>query len=263
MLLYPRLPKTVAIHLARDYCSLPVQELYERSSTTHSAAIFAPTGGNRIEVPSLRNLQQQLRDIARQSGYPDALDEKRRREFDARSGQFLHEHMDVTPAEASNQGIWLFMGCVLLPDIVRWRFPGASNGETSLERFLGGNRGVRNTFGRVWWRAHILKQNTAQQPYELLFLLGEDEMVQIMERPNLSGSSMLAIQVCKAFLAATTSRPEIVRSELLRDVMKRLRRLLPLVAFDAIESKILIALVDDIFGEAVHSLERPYVSSSS
>src|SRR2546423_7701090 len=133
MLLYPRLPKAVADESARAYRTLSVEELQARSDIRHRAAIYAPTGGNRVEEHFLRELQRQMRDIARQSGYPEVLDG--RSIFDASSGQFLHEHMNITPAEAASQGVWMFMGCVLLPDIVRWRFPGDSGG-TSRERFL-------------------------------------------------------------------------------------------------------------------------------
>jgi len=241
---------------------MPVEDLQTQSSVRHKAAIYAPTGGNRVEELVLVHLQQQIRDIARQAGYPGSLDEQKRRVFDACSGQILHEQMDITPAEASSQGVWMFMGCVLLPDVVRWRFPGTS-GETSIERFLGGNLGLRNTFGRVWWRAHILYQSEKEQPYELLYLLGEDELVQVMERPSLAGSPLLAKQVCRSFLDATGRHPKITRSDLLRDTMKRLRRLLSLVAFDALDSSVLAALVNEVFEESAISLSNSYVVSSS
>jgi hypothetical protein len=161
--------------------------------------------------------------------------------------------MHITAAEAASQGIWMFIGCILLPDIVRWRFPGDAGG-TSRERFLGGNRGLRNTFGRVWWRAHILKQPEVQQPYQLLYQLGEDELVQIMERPSLAGSPVLARQRCLSFLRALADESGIMRSELLRDVMKRLPRLLPLMAFDALDGTVLASLVNGVFEESMKSL---------
>ena len=64
---------------------------------------------------------------------------------------------------------------------MRWRFPG-SNDVTSRERFVENNRGVRNTFGRVWWRAHNLYQEGLEDPYMLLDQLGEDELVQQLFR---------------------------------------------------------------------------------
>jgi Family of unknown function (DUF6339) len=255
MLLYPRLPKTVALSLAEDLSSKPLEDMLNDNNVKHPAAIYAPTGGNRVSENLLERIQQLIRETARSFGYPTSLDDLNRRGFDAVSGIMLHEMMDITPAEASNQGVWIFMACILLPDIVRWRFPGVS-GITSKERFLGGNRGLRNTLGRVWWRAYILNQPGSGKPFELLGKLGEDELVQIMERPNLAGSPFLAKQVCRSFLDTASQHPEISRSELLRDTMKRLRRLLPLMAFDALDSRVLSEIITGVFNDSVTSLSN-------
>ena len=178
-----------------------------------------------------------------------------------KSGCILHEIMQIAPSEASHQGPWAFMACILLPDIVRWRFPGAER-ITSKERFLGGSRGLRNTFGRVWWRAYTLGQPDSNQPYEFLSQLGEDEMVQIMERPGLAGSPLLARQVCRSFLDAMRQNSGIARSELLRDTMKRLRRLLPLISFDALLDDELCILINEILLDSATSLHKTRVKVS-
>jgi hypothetical protein len=163
----------------------------------------------------------------------------------------MHEMMDISPSEASNPGVWAFMACVMWPDIVRWRFPGNSDG-TSRERFIGGRR---NTFGRVWWRAYILRQPASERPYELLDLLGEDELVQITERPSLAGNPLLAKMVCRTFLDATSEPSDTPQSRaLLRDAMKRLRRLLPMVSFDALDDQTLKSLIDEVFRASIKSL---------
>ena len=174
----------------------------------------------------------------------------------------LHEVLGISPSEASHQGTWTFMACIMWPDIVRWRFPGASN-ITSKDRFLGGNRGLRNTFGRVWWRAYLLKQPENDHPYELLDLLGEDELVQITERPNIAGSPVLAKQICKTFLEviARSSSTGITRSNLLREAMKRFRRLLPIISFDALDDKVLRDLVNEVFSSSLTSLSTNRVLS--
>ena len=153
------------------------------------------------------------------------------------------------------------MACILLPDIVRWRFPGTER-ITSKERFLGGSRGLRNTFGRVWWRAYILGQPGSNEPYEFLSLLGEDEMVQIMERPGLAGSPLLARQVCGSFLDTVRQNSGFTRSELLRDSMKRLRRLLPLVSFDSLLDDELRILINEILLDSATSLNKTRVKVS-
>ena len=150
------------------------------------------------------------------------------------------------------------MACVLLPDIVRWRFPGGEKGQTGEERFSWKSRGVRNTFSRVWWRACILRQPQTENPFELLYQLGEDELVQIMERPAIAGSPILARQICRSFIDISNTATGISRSDLLRDAMKRLRRLLTMVSFDALDEEVLRALVDGIFAESLVALKQSH-----
>src|SRR5260370_25862083 len=253
MLLYPELPAPVADGLINRLISLSIEEARQESDNRHPAATYAPTGGNRIKDNPLRALQQDLRDRARQCGYPGVPNGSQKRDFDAISGQLLHQKMYITPSEAARPEVWNFFACVLLPDIVRWRFPG-SGGVTSKERFQGKNRGIRNTFGRTWWRAQILYRPDTQNPYVLLYQLGEDELVQIMERPGIAGSSALAAQISDSYLTASAVDSGISSQEVLRDAMKRLRRLLPLVSFDALDDGIRRELIDHVFEDAVKSL---------
>src|SRR5690349_19303979 len=99
---------------------MPIENLQEESSNKHSAAIYAPTGGNRVKESHLSKIQGEIRTLAQSLGFPDRFNDQARRTFDAESGRILHERMDISPADASNPGVWMFMSCVLLPDIVRW-----------------------------------------------------------------------------------------------------------------------------------------------
>jgi len=255
MLLYPRLPQTIAREVARERAGMTVQALIEVSAVTHGAAIFAPTGGNRVDSSRLQKVQQEIRGAAIRSGYPTESTQASRGVFDAVSAEILWEQMDVSAAEASSQGMWSFVACVMLPDVVRWRFAGGD--ATTHERFLGGARGIRNAFGRVWWRAHVLRMPASEQHYRLLRELGEDELVQIMERPNLAGSTILARQIALAFLMRLQEMPaNVTRSSLLRDAMKRLRRLFPVMAFDAMDEVMLAGLLDDVFAESLGYLSK-------
>lgn len=255
MNLYPRLPLSVARQLAGERARLSPVELVALSETFHRAAIYAPTGGNRVREDHLKYIQFQIRQAASSLGYPANSDESTRRRFDGLSASILHNTMGISASEASQQGVWAFMSTILLPDIVRWRFPGSLETGTTPERFLGGTRGIRNTLGRVWWRAFILQQPGLPDPYQFISELGEDELVQIMERPNLAGNAALARQICRSLLEASYYQQNIPRSELLRDAMKRLRRLLPLVSFEAIDSAELVTLVNQIFGQSVASMK--------
>jgi Family of unknown function (DUF6339) len=253
MLLYPHLSPTIARRLAEELSARSIDSLHALSAISHPAAAYAPTGGNRVSAPYLREIDRCIRESADSCGYPSSIDDLRLRRFDASSGRILHEMMDISPSGASNPGVWAFMACVLWPDIVRWRFPGNEEG-TSRERFIGGRR---NTFGRAWWRAYILKQPVCDHPYELLDLLGEDELVQITERPSLAGSPSLAKMVCRTFLDVTSGPSNTPRSRLLlRDAMKRLRRLLPMVSFDALDEQVLKSLIEEVFRASIKSLQN-------
>jgi len=95
----------------------------------------------------------------------------------------------------------------------------------------------------------------AESPYGLLERLGEDELVQIMERPGIAGSPVLAKQICHSFLETCQANGKISNaSELWRDAMKRLRRLLPLISFDALDEEVLRQLINDIFAESASAL---------
>src|SRR5690606_7653755 len=118
----------------------------------------------------------------------------------ARVGRLLVEQMEISANEATQVEMWAFLGCVLLPDVVRWRFPGRA--ATPDERFIGGARGLRNTFGRLWWRAYLLEARRGEDGLlDPLVALNEDEMVQITERPGLSGYPATASALAHAFLA--------------------------------------------------------------
>jgi uncharacterized protein DUF6339 len=236
---------------------MPSGKLVQISALTHPMATFAPTGGRRVDVALFGAIQERIRECAATCGYPGSWNDGARRLFDAESGMILHQIMPVSPSEASREGVWAFLACVVLPDVVRWRFPGP-RGVTTLERFLGGSRGLRNTFGRVWWRAYILHHAGLSKPYEYLELLGEDELVQITERPNLAGNSVLARQTCASFLEAARSFTSVSRSDLLREGMKRLRRLLPVVSFETLDSAVLAEVVDDVFRRSAESLSAAH-----
>nr|WP_281416298.1 DUF6339 family protein [Deinococcus aestuarii] len=190
-----------------------------------------------------------MRETAVASGYPRLPNENDRRAFDARAGAFLHTHMRITASEASKPGPWAFLTCVLVPDVVRWRFPGR-DGITDPERFLGGGGlASRNTLARLWWRADVFALPGEDQPYALLERLGEDELVQFMERPALSGNHVLARTTAAVFLRLVDAEGDLNRRFLLRDALKRLRRLLSFVSFESLEDDLLGTIVAGVFAE--------------
>jgi hypothetical protein len=254
MRLYPKLPAGVARDLARDHATASLAELETQASTVHPAAIYAPTGGNRVSHTELAKTREHLVALASEQGYPRPVGEGNRNLFDASAAAVLSTELDISAAEGSDSRLWSFLTCIVVPDLVRWRFPGGEGG-TNAERYIGTR--VRNTLSRLWWRARLLGTAESIPRSDYLQRMGEDELVQIMERPSIAGSGRLARQLADSFLEAADRFEGVTRSELMRDGMKRVRRLAPLVSFDALADDVLMGLVDGVFESAGRTLSSP------
>jgi hypothetical protein len=257
--LYPRLPLYVSTQLAYECGRSSIEQLAKDSRTEHDAVWFAPTGGNRVRKEQLSELRSKILDCAKANGYPAETSNDQVRKFDDQCGVILLENLHMSPSEASHLEVWTFFCIILLPDIVRWRFPGSP---TPPSRFIGSDRGLRrNTFGRLWWRTFLLHDLDRHDPYELVFRLSEDELVQITERPSIAANPRLARMFAERYLHLTNSQAELVKRDVMRDTAKRLRRLLPLLSFDALDSTDLVSVLDELFTATTATLVRePAVS---
>jgi hypothetical protein len=105
------------------------------------------------------------------------------------------------------KGVWSFLRLVLLPEIGPWR-----SFDRAQDRLLGH---PRNVFRPSWWRAHVLGAGLDAVPEGQP--LGEDELVQIMERPTLAANPAVARAVRDGVFRGA---PHVAaaRSELARDL---------------------------------------------
>lgn len=257
MYLYPRLPGAVANRIAKDRCDNSIPELESMSSVSDEHVIFTTVGGTRVPEQKLTEIKSGIEDIVIDLGYPDEPDRERSRKFDRRVAVFLHKKLDIHPGEAGRGGVWSFMNCILVPHLVRWRFPGI-DGTTNVERFINERR---NVLGRLWWRGFTLKQDESENPYILLEELNEDELVQVMERPNFAGNKTLAICTSKRFLKIIKKygrNLEISRSDFFREVIKMIRRKLPLLSFQNLNRKEIEGVLDSIFQKTLQANVRNF-----
>jgi hypothetical protein len=209
--------------------------------------IYSPTGGNKIPLADLRDLAQRIRRKAEASGYPDTeRTERGRRDFDYAVAELLHARLQISVHEASKKAVWEFLTCILVPDVVRWRF-WREDSATRQTRFVGG---VKNTFRRLWRRAFVLYDPDSHNPYALMRFLLEDELVQIIERPQLSASRVLARSTVIAFRNSLARYSEVKREDLFRDAQKRLIRVMPIMCFEALDESLLERFLESIFDEA-------------
>ena len=111
-------------------------------------------------------------------------------------------------------------------------------------------RPPRNVFRRYWWRARSLGVNPGDPASEL----GEDQLVQVMERPSISGSRKLARTFAQTVLQAAVGSPDVGIEALMRDATKRLVRLTPFVCFEALPDADLRSQLSDLVATSARAL---------
>lgn len=257
MKLYPRLSNRLIQPWMERLTTAPVTELEQPAPLLPRGHVFAPTGGTRMSEKELEALRKKLRAVAERCGYvygcprgfaPVASPEQKAR-LDLEMAKLLNDQANMTPNEAAQPGVWRYFGCVLGPELVRWRFDGPS---TPKARF-GGNR-LRNFYGRLWWRAELLADYEHESDaFWLLAALGEDELVQITERPNAAGYRPLACGLGQKLLEVS-QREQVPRMKLFREFMKRLLRLMPLLRFESLDSSGLDSILDELFQQTLEGM---------
>jgi hypothetical protein len=229
-----------------------VSSLRERSAVDHPDAIYTAVGGIRVSINELKELQAAIRSVAQGSGYPLPQPHGGYRAFDLQCARELADRVRVVPAEAAKPGVWQFLCCALVPDVVRWRFFNPTE-PTSEARFLGG---VRNMLGRLWWRAYILEGESGfARGEDLLGRLSEEELVQLFERPTLAGCRPLIRSTALAFLEiAERGFPQ--RQSLIRDAQKRVMRLASVISFDGLQGNELSEVIGWVMQNSASAVQR-------
>jgi hypothetical protein len=212
------------------------------------AVTYTPVGGNRITDDALSSLREEIHSLAREYGMPNTL--RNPSEFEGRAAGLLRGRLAITPNEASHEEVWSYLTCCWLLDIAVWRF----GAQADRRRFIGNIN--RNTFRRLWWRAEVLGPDID------LTQLGEDELVNIMERPTIAADLRLARAVAREFLSRVDRGAADSRMQLMREAMKRLLRLTPLISFSALDDRDLHSTVGGIFDAAAVGLSGQALSSA-
>ena len=244
VLLYPRLPRGTAKKLIADRLGAGLPELRAQGALNHLDAEPSATGGHPADSTKLLELQSAIRQVAERAGYPDPLGGSTQR-FDRPVGTMLFRMMGIVPADAAEEGVWSFLTLVLVPEIGPWRFPAQAE-----DRLLGR---PRNVLRRTWWRAWALGPDLEHAP-EGCEPLGEDEFVQIMERPSLGGNRRTARALQAALWRAERSGLVVPRSELMRQMARRTRAVKSHIQFDVLPDDLLTALLDRLVDESLQDL---------
>ena len=107
----------------------------------------------------------------------------------------------------------------------------------------GGHGGVHGHSGRTWSDA----PDGCDAP-------GEDESVQIMERPSLGGNRRTARALQAALWRAEGQGLTMPRSELMRQLARRLRAVKSHIALDSLDDDSLAGLLDSLCADASRSM---------
>lgn len=248
--LYRRLPDHEGRLLMRQFEGLSVSELKARAQMSHPANTYAATGGVPVGAEHLKNCASLIRYCAEKHGYPSTSPRLRAgTAFDRALAPLLHQIMDLVPAEAAVPEVWTFVACQLVPDVVMWRW-----GLDNQERWLG--RGlVRHAFGRLWWQAHVLVEETdGGRDYRLIDRLSEADLNQVFERRTIGGVPPLARALAYELSTSAVEAAGVPRRDVVRDVTKRLRRLLPYTSFLSVEESTVRRRVAELVQESIQQL---------
>ncbi|MFF7889293.1 DUF6339 family protein [Streptomyces sp. NPDC020794] len=246
--LYPRITPAEAARLLADYDSLALHDLRSRAGVS-PYAFYGTTGGMPVEGGHLDHLSDVLRACAQQAGYPHPPDDAQKILFDRAAAKALHIEMTITPAEAGQPDVWSHLAACLVPDVVAWRF-----GTSSPKRWIGTGL-VRHTFARLWWQAHALVETRGDSThYDLLDGLSESDLNQIFERRSIGGAPPLARALARELTEPRLQTVPVGRRAVVRDVTKRLRRLLPYTSFVCLDEGTVQRRIHAIVTESVEAL---------
>jgi hypothetical protein len=241
--LLPRLDREqtqAQIELARN---LTVSDIAARMPVRDLVTTASALGGLEISDADLLALRAAVVDLANDHGYPSEGD--RLSVFDGRCAGLLHEALPVSPHEAAEEAVWSHLTVCWLMDVAVWRWTGMRDDR----RFRGDIN--RNTFRRLWWRAEILGPDVD------LTRLGEDELVNVMERPTIACNRRLARTLATSFLERVGDGDDGGRMMLMREAGKRLVRLTPIVDFHALDDAELRDAVQTVLDAAANGGPLP------
>ncbi len=242
---FPRLPLRVADSLLAEQQRLSVTAATTLAAVSHPQQEWHPTIPDRVTERDLQQLRSDIVDLAAAHGYPSELPRGGYAAFEQQLATLTYQRMSIVPAEAAIGGIWSFLALVLLPDVTSWRWPNRPRERLIGADLLVGNN--RHALGRLWARAYVLGIYCSEG-------LIEDNMVQVLERSTFGGDPRLARAIAYTHLRTLSDDRSLASQNLMRDAMKRLRRLALLVSFSALSDNQLGELLDEVFAASAMAL---------
>ncbi|GAB16199.1 hypothetical protein ARGLB_113_00550 [Arthrobacter globiformis NBRC 12137] len=251
LLCYPRMPLYEASLAWEQLRSQSLSEIGASIDLTKIQAQYYPLARQRAAAVELMSLRSKIHGIAEEYGFPSHVSSKVLVEFDRSVGPEIHAQMAILPADASSIDVWNFINTAVVPDVVLWRY-GRFNSQNkkwsiSEERLFDM---TRTTIGRLWWRVHLLG-------VELAGKLGEDEVVNLLEKPRIGGYPLLSRALGNRLLAFASESNMSRRMVLFRDVTKRLLRRMAIQSVFVMTPEQIDEFVASLFLESAEALDLP------
>lgn len=207
---------------------------------------YASTGGSAVDPRQLRELRAGLASKAEEFGFGERDARSTQAKFDAALGAWLVQQPILATGEALRDDVWSFIGVVMAPDIVHWRFG------RSRKRYLGG---IRNTFQRLWMRARVLDRGAGHDDrWGLLDSLTEDALVQITERPSIGADAVLSRELAEAWVRASGRLGRGQMEDVMRLAILRLRIRNEIRSLSLLPETELRQLLDQFFDRAADAI---------
>lgn len=245
---WPRLPEAAARALLNDIEGKNPAELRASASLFHPDAAEVEVGGRKVGKSVIENVCHNLRSCADGLGFPEPLNRAAVTRFDRPATRILHDSMRIVVSDAAADGVWSYLSLVALPDLSVWRWP-----ERAPDRLLGR---PRNVFRRLWWRGEVIGSDLI----DVKGGLGEDELVNIMERTTLAANRKLARAMASAVVGL--GETGVARSEVMRDLGRRVLRTQSVLCLDALDSGQVRAVVADALKLSVEALRTDAPASN-
>lgn len=213
---------------------LPLQTLEAQRKSHFSEDMFEFSKiGVQITDKELDDIYAELLSVAKNLGYPKSRDKKI--DSDGPWAEILHKRMGITRNEASKAGIWNALSCHYMPNLVAWRWEDPNKpAETPSGHWITQEKRERHAFARLWWRAELLKDpEDTKNPYHLLHELGEAEMSELMERPELASYPRICRAISKHHIEKTKKKSN---RNAYRNGLKNLRLRASILDLDVLES---------------------------
>lgn len=229
---WPRLPAGEASNMVNRLQA--GEQLVPETSNPHQT--FAGVG-IRVRADDLLRARKEITGMARTFGMPQTPDRVEAAEFDKAVRRVLPRLIDISWSEASHREVWNWLACVLLPDVTRWRWEGGRS--FNVERWIAHDL-TRHTWARLWWQA-----TTFEHELDLLDRFNESDLNQFFERREIGGRPQLVVALARSIDKDLTAG-DIARRELVRDVTKRVRRILAYTDYAAMDTPQLTSLADSL-----------------